>query len=154
MREATGSAPSATVAPANAFRTQVLVRFAHCDPAGIVFFPRYMEMFNNLVEDWCRDGLRISFAEMHLERGWGLSTVHLEVDFVAPSFLGEELTGALSVHNIGASSVRLEMALCGSDGSDRVRGQMVLVMVDARSKRARPLPDDLRARMSVFQPER
>lgn len=153
MRNAASPTPSAMAAPSSAFRAQVLVRFAHCDPAGIVFFPRYMEMFNNLVEDWCRDGLLISFAEMHLERGWGLSTVHLEVDFAAPSFLGEELSGSLVVRSIGTSSVRLDIALCDSEGSDRVRGQMVLVMVDARSRRACPLPDDVRARMSVFQSE-
>ena len=150
MRDAPSAAADATV-PAAAFRAQVLVRFAHCDPAGIVFFPRYMEMFNNLVEDWCRDGLKISFAEMHLERGWGLSTVHLEVDFAAPSTLGDELTGTLVVRALGTSSVRLEIALRDAEGSTRVRGQMVLVMVNARSKRSCALPDDLRARMSVFQ---
>ena len=152
MREA-GRARGATIAATQAFRTPVLVRFAHCDPAGIVFFPRYMEMFNNLVEDWCREGLRVSFAEMHLERGWGLSTAHLEVDFAAPSFLGEELGATLVVRRIGTSSVRLEIALCDAEGVDRVRGQMVLVMVDARTKQACPLPDELRARMSVFQSE-
>jgi hypothetical protein len=30
---------------------------------------------------------------------------------------------------------------------------MILVLVDGRSKRARLLPDDLRARMAVFQAE-
>ncbi|HMI58387.1 MAG TPA: thioesterase family protein [Gemmatimonadaceae bacterium] len=153
MRDTTSSVRGETIVETHAFRSPVLVRFAHCDPAGIVFFPRYMEMFNNLVEDWCREGLQISFAEMHLERGWGMSTVHLEVDFAAPSFLGEELSATLVVRSIGTSSVRLEIALRDAEGRDRVRGQMVLVMVEAQSKRARPLPDDLRARMSVFQSE-
>jgi 4-hydroxybenzoyl-CoA thioesterase len=153
MRDVNAHVRGATLAAEHAFRASVLVRFAHCDPAGIVFFPRYMEMFNNLVEDWCRDGLHVSFAEMHLERGWGLSTAHLEVDFAAPSYLGEDLGATLVVRRIGTSSVRLEIALCDAEGSDRVRGQMVLVMVDARTKRAIPLPDDLRARMSVFLSE-
>lgn len=151
MRDATSAMPRAIATPACAFRARVLVRFAHCDPAGIVFFPRYMEMFNNLVEDWCREGLQISFAEMHLERGWGMSTAHLEVDFTAPSFLGEELSASLVVRSIGTSSVRIDIALSDADGNDRVRGRMVLVMVDVRSKRACPLPDDVRARLSVFQ---
>ena len=136
-----------------AYRAPVLVRFAHCDPAGMVFFPRYLEMFNNLVEDWCSQGLQISFAEMHLERGWGLATTHLDVNFVAPSYLGEELCAALEVRKIGTSSVRLDIALRGVDGGVRVRGQMVLVMIDMKSKRARALPNDVRARMAVFQAE-
>ena len=50
----------------------ILIRFAHCDPAGIVFFPRYLEMFNDLIEDWCREELGVSFAEIHEGRGWGI----------------------------------------------------------------------------------
>ena len=41
------------------FERDVLIRFSHCDPAGIVFFPQYLVMFNNHVEDWVTDGLGI-----------------------------------------------------------------------------------------------
>ena len=27
------------------------VRFQHCDPAGIVFYPRYFEMLNTTIEE-------------------------------------------------------------------------------------------------------
>ena len=43
--------------PPNAFRTAYLVRFAHCDPAGIGFYPRYFDLFNSAVEDWFQTGL-------------------------------------------------------------------------------------------------
>lgn len=153
MRDASRGTSGGTAAPAKVYRATVLVRFAHCDPAGIVFFPRYTEMFNSLVEDWCREELNLSFAKMHLEQGLGLSTVHLDVDFVAPSMLGDELLATLAVHALGTSSVQLDIALCGADRSDRVRGRMIVVLVDGQSKRARTLPDDLRARMAVFQAE-
>lgn len=147
------AAAASSAGPARAYRANVLVRFAHCDPAGIVFFPRYLEMFNNLVEDWCREELRMPFAEMHLERGCGLSTVRLDVSFMAPSTLGDMLSAVLAVHSIGTSSVRLDIVLRGTDGSERVRGQMVLVFVDVGSKRARALPDELRTRMAAFEIE-
>ena len=78
------------------------MRFAHCDPAGMVFYPRYLEMFNNLVEDWCR-AEQIPFAEFQSGRAWGLPTVHLDVDFTAPSFMGEVLSATLEVRSLGAS---------------------------------------------------
>lgn len=140
-------------APACAYRAQMLVRFGHCDPAGIVFFPRYTEMFSNLVEDWCREELDLSFAEIHLERGWGLPTVHLDIDFVAPSMVGETLAATLVVRRLGTSSVHLDIVLRGPDGAHRVRGQIVLVLIDARSRRASALPKTLRARMARFQSE-
>ena len=38
------------------FEREALIRFSHCDPAGIVFFPQYLVMFNGLVEDWVDPG--------------------------------------------------------------------------------------------------
>jgi 4-hydroxybenzoyl-CoA thioesterase len=134
----------------HAYRSTVLIRFAHCDPAGIVFFPRYLEMFNNLVEDWCRDELGVSFAEIHERRGWGLPTVHLDVDFVAPSVLGEVLSASLVVRRVGTSSIGLEIQLRGPDGSERVRGNSVLVLTDAKTRRPFPIPDELRSRIAEF----
>jgi 4-hydroxybenzoyl-CoA thioesterase len=129
------------------YRAAILVRFAHCDPAGIVFYPRYLEMFNNLVEDWCREE-KLPFFEMKAGVGRGLPTVHLEVDFMAPSFMGEELAATLFVREVGASSIGLEIALHGTDGACRVRGRVVLVLMDAVSMRAVPIPDEMRARIA------
>ena len=44
------------------FQREQVVRFGHCDPAGIVFFPRYFEMLNELVEDWFAQALGLPFA--------------------------------------------------------------------------------------------
>jgi 4-hydroxybenzoyl-CoA thioesterase len=133
------------------FCKQILVRFGDCDAAGIVFYPRYLEMFNNLVEDWYRDALHFSFTEIVTTRGWGLPTVRLEVDFVAPSVFGEYLSATLAVREIGTSSLTLDISLRGPDGMDRVRGKVVLVMIDRRNLKAIPIPDDVRARIVAFK---
>lgn len=136
------------------YRAEVPVRFTHCDPAGIVFYPRYFEMFNDLVEDWCREGLQCSFPEIIVRRGWGLPTVHLEVDFSAPSTFGEVLSAALTVRSVGKSSIGLRIVLTGQDAMLRVAGNVVLVLIDRSTRRAIPLPDDLRAMILKFkQPE-
>ncbi len=128
------------------FKSEILVRFAHCDPAGIVFYPRYLEMFNNLVEDWCRANA-IPFAEMRGGRGMGLPTVHVEVDYLAPSSMGDLLSAELTVRSAGASSISVDIVLRGPDGADRVRGNVVLVMIDAYTRRPIPLPEDVRAKL-------
>ena len=133
------------------FCKQILVRFGDCDAAGIVFYPRYLEMFNSLVEDWYRDALHFSFTDIVTTRGWGLPTVHLEVDFVAPSVFGEYLSATLAVREIGTSSLTLDISLRGPDGMDRVRGKVVLVMIDRRDLKAIPIPDDVRARIAAFK---
>ena len=39
-------------APPNAFRSRQLVRYAHCDPGERVYFARFFDMFNAVLEDW------------------------------------------------------------------------------------------------------
>jgi 4-hydroxybenzoyl-CoA thioesterase len=146
----TRSGSTAVGKSSRVYRSSILVRFAHCDPAGIVFYPRYLEMFNAIVEDWCLEELDVSFAEIHNARGWGLPTVHLEVDYLAYSQLGETLSASLVVRSIGRTSLGLEIVLTGPDGDDRVRGKVVLVLTDAATKRAFPIPPDLKAKMSAF----
>ncbi len=71
------------------------VRFAHIDNAGIVFYPRFLEMLNGLVEDWFEEKLDLSFAAMH--KTHGIPTVDLKVQFKKPARLGETLTKSLWV---------------------------------------------------------
>jgi 4-hydroxybenzoyl-CoA thioesterase len=145
--------PALPVAPAGenrVFATEVTVRFGDCDPAGIVFYPRYFEMVNNLVEDWCAQALGMSFREMHLERGLGLPTVQIDTSFVAPSELGDVLRAELRVQKLGGASVTLAVRLAGPHGEDRVRASLVLVMMQLKERRAVRIPDLLRARMAAF----
>ena len=140
-----------TQADANqVFSTDVTVRFGDCDPAGIVFYPRYFEMFNTLVEDWCAQALGVSFRELHMERGLGLPTVHVETSFVAASELGEVLRAELRVQKIGGASVTLQVRLAGPAGEDRVRASLVLALMNLKERRAVPIPEPLRVRIAAF----
>lgn len=132
------------------FRTRILVRFRDCDPAGIVFYPRYMEMFNNLVEDWFREEIGLPFPELIAVRGWGVPTVHVNVDFLSPSRLGETLYAALAVRRLGRSSIHIDIILTGPEKSERVRAKVVLVLSDLATNRAQTIPEDIRARLARF----
>ena len=133
-----------------AYHSEIRVRFGDCDAAGIVYYPRYLEMFNAVVEDWFREELQTSFTDIVTHRKWGLPTVHLEVDFVAPSHFDERLFSSLTVLSLGNSSLGLDIILRGADNKDRVRGKVVIVLIDRAILRAMPWPDDLRARIEAF----
>ena len=79
---------------ARVYRSEILVRFGDCDPAGIVYYPRYMEMFNNLVEDWCREASAfLGLPGHHRPRRWGMPAVHLNVDFRGAKQAGRSTFG-------------------------------------------------------------
>ena len=77
------------------FERPVRIRFSHCDPAGMVFFPQYLTLTNALVEDWFTDSLGIDYADMIGQRRIGLPIVKLSCEFVRPSRMGETITLAL-----------------------------------------------------------
>jgi len=132
------------------FITTRKVRFADCDPAGIVFYPRHFEMINGVVEDWFRDGLHYGFAKLHLDDGMTVPTAHIEADFIAPSRLDDELSFRLQVQKIGRTSATLSITVKSGD-DDRLKVMVVIVFVDLNKGQTQPWPDDIRTKMTHFQ---
>jgi 4-hydroxybenzoyl-CoA thioesterase len=132
-----------------AFTSTRTVRFADCDPAGIVFFPQYLVMLNTLVEQWFDEGLRIPYAGLIGARRTGLPTVRLEVDFTAISRHGDVLHQRLSVARLGRSSLTLAAEFLGDDGT-RLRARQVLVCTSLDTHRPLPLPADVRDALVPF----
>ncbi len=132
------------------FYSDMLVRFSHCDPAGIVFYPQYFIMFNGLVEDWFNQGMGLNYARTITEDRLGLPIVNLNCDFVAPSKIGETITLGLKLERLGNSSMTIAVD-CRHCGEERLRTRFVLVAMDLEAQRAQPIPDALRARMEAFR---
>ena len=122
-----------------AFATQRKVRFQHCDPAGIVFYPRYFEMINSVVEDWFEEVVGRDFRQLHVTAGTSVPTAALETRFDAPSRLGEQLCFRLIPVKVGRTSLTLQItAHCG--GERRLISDTTLVFVDLASGRPLPWP--------------
>ncbi len=120
------------------------VRFGHCDPAGIVFYPRYFEMLQACVEDWFNEALGVDYAELLGPRRIGLPSVSLQADFKRVSRMGDVLEQVVAIRRIGRSSLTLTVIFSGPDG-ERAVFEQVLVCTDLASHRPRPFPDDVRS---------
>ncbi|MBM3534279.1 MAG: acyl-CoA thioesterase [Alphaproteobacteria bacterium] len=131
------------------FRCTVTVRFGDCDPAAIVFYPRYVEMLNNVVEEWFEKALGLPWGRMHRIDHHGMPIVDLQVRFLKPSRLSEKLDFVLSLKALGRSAVTLDIfAEC--DGERRLESQLKIVHSDLTGPKAVPIPPDLRDRMKPF----
>jgi 4-hydroxybenzoyl-CoA thioesterase len=131
------------------FEATRTVRFADCDPAGIVFFPQYLVMVNTLVEQWFDEALGVPYAQVIGARRTGLPTVRLEVDFTAITRHGERLTQRLVLRHLGRSSLRLHHEFLGAD-EPRLRATQVLVCTSLDTHRPQAIPGDLRAAMQPY----
>lgn len=130
--------------PPVVFEQLLRIRFAHCDPAGIVFFPQYLVLQNGLVEDWFTDGLGIDYADLLGRRRIGVPIVQLQCQFQAISRMGDMVRQTVGIERVGRSSLTLVLQCRGDDGL-RMQSRQVLVTTDLDAHRAIPLPDDLLA---------
>ena len=127
----------------------IQIEFNHCDPAGIVFYPRYFEMVNSVIENFFADVVGRSFAAMHNDGGRnGVPTVAIEAVFQRPSRLGEKVRFTLKVERVGGSSVKLWVEGQGPDGL-RLRVGMVLAWIDGM--KAAPWPAEMRAALVSYK---
>lgn len=124
------------------------IHFSECDPAGIVFYPQYFVMFNNLMETWVDEGLGIGFGRLVLERRIGMPTVRLEADFKAVSRMGDPVRLSLAVAQLGTRSLTLALACHGVDegaGAElRMSVRQVIVTTSLQTHRAIEVPQDMR----------
>ncbi len=131
------------------FSVDQLVRFSHCDPAGIVYYPEFFDLQHAVMEDWFRDGVGRSLPEMVRNRRIGTPTVNIQCDFARPLTIGDILHWELRVLKAGRASVQLEYR-GQKDGADHLRIVQTIVFMDLDRQVAVPIPEDLRARIEEF----
>jgi 4-hydroxybenzoyl-CoA thioesterase len=135
--------------PVEVYRRPFKVMFQHCDPAGIVFYPRYFEMVNATVEDFFEEAVGVSFAAMHGERSFGIPAAQAGARFLRPSRLGDTLDVRLAIARLGRSALDLRITALGPDGP-RVEADLTIVHVDRPALRPSPWNPDLRARFETL----
>ena len=134
---------------AQIFRTQRKVRFADCDAAGQMFYPRALEMVNGVIEDWFADALDYGFKAMHLGDGLGIPTVRLDVEFLTAAPLGDVLDFALAVAALGRSSADLHVVATCND-EKRFVARLRVVFARLETRKSVPIPGPVRAAMEPY----
>lgn len=131
------------------FESEKQIRFHHCDPAGIVFYPQFFVLFHELLEDWYDRGLGLHYASLIALERRGLPTAHIDCDFKIPSRIGDIVQMRLQVLRIGTSSISIAVSLHKGD-EVRLTANQVLVLVSLETGKTVPFPDDIKARMGKF----
>jgi 4-hydroxybenzoyl-CoA thioesterase len=132
------------------YRTTRRVGFGHCDPAGFVFYPRYLDIVHEAEEDWFREALDWPFARSVRELRLGFPVVSVHVEYGAPSRQGDLLDIGVAVRELGASSLHLDFAIsCG--GEHRAAVRLTAVQMDLDTGRPVPITEPLRGRIERFR---
>lgn len=124
------------------FIVQRLLRFGDCDPSGTAYFPAYLNLLNEVVEDFW-ESLGVPLPQLISQRRIGTPTVQIDCQFRRPSLFGERLSFSLNVVKLGRSSLHIAHEVNGVDGL-KWTARQVLVATSLLEHRAIPWPDDVR----------
>jgi 4-hydroxybenzoyl-CoA thioesterase len=127
------------------FRFTQPIRFSHCDPAGVLYFPHVFDFVNAAMEDWFAQRLGLPFHVLHLELRRGNPVVRTRCEFVTPCRFGETLALDLEPVAVGRSSIETRMS-GAAGGAPRFRVRHKTAMMSMDTMRAIELPDEVRER--------
>ncbi len=126
-----------------------LIRFSHCDPAAIVYFPRFFDLAHATMEDWFATAVGHPLPELIGQRRVGTPTVSIRCDFSKPLRMGDTLRFELRVSRLGNASADLDYRGL-KDATEHLRITQTVVFMDLDAARAVPIPDDVRSAILPF----
>ncbi|MFD2264931.1 acyl-CoA thioesterase [Lacibacterium aquatile] len=133
------------------FHSHKTIRFAHCDAAGIAFYPQLVTLIHEVQEDWFGH-MGWPYKRMHLEAGLGVPTAKINLKFHSPLRLGDEVEFGLSVKRLSDRSVDIAVLAAIKGQLPSVSAEASLVLVDLTTMKSRPWPDDLKQHIQQWAP--
>jgi 4-hydroxybenzoyl-CoA thioesterase len=131
-------------------RREIQVEWGDCDPAGIVYFPRFFEYF-----DACTNALfeKAGFPKAEMLKHYGLLGIPMidtRAQFYSPAAFGETVVVESRITEWGRSSFRVEHKLYNGEAlaaeSTEKRVWTVRDSHSQRGMRSEPIPQEVKAR--------
>jgi 4-hydroxybenzoyl-CoA thioesterase len=133
-------------------KKHLLVEWGHCDPAGIVFYPRYLEWFDDCTTALFANAGMPTRALFRAHAILGVPLVDVRVRFLVPSTFGDELLAESTVTEFRSSSFIIRHQFFKA-GALAVEGFETRVWVgtdptNPERMKSRPLPKEVIERLS------
>ena len=120
------------------FETEVQVRYRDVDEMGHVNNAVYATYLEQARTAYFREVIDTSLAET------SIVLASLSIDFRNSIQLGDEVTVALGVPELGDSSIPMEYEIRLADGTVAATGETVQVAFDREERTPRPIPGEWR----------
>jgi acyl-CoA thioester hydrolase len=114
------------------------VRYAECDPTGVVFNANYFAFFDVALTEFWRE-VAGGYGAM-MEEGVDLQVVEATARYKAPARFDDELDVTVEVTKLGNTSMLAAFAI-HRDGTLLVEGDLAYVFVDAAELTKIPIPE-------------
>ena len=129
------------------------IEWGHCDPAGIVFYPRYFEIFDSCLSSLFEQATGLTKHQMMEAYAFsGYPAVQARAQFMAPARFGDDVTIETCIAEFRRSSFDVQHRLFNG-GRLSVEGLVTRVWVapdpdDAAKLKASLIPPEIIASLS------
>ena len=132
------------------FTIRRTVKWGECDPAGIVYTPRFLDYAIEAAEAWFKEITGYHWNTTRQEMALGSPMVHCSLDFYHP--LRPEDVFDLSVALERLSRATYQLGIAGHDmaGTHCFQAKLVGALVSYETKKAVRIPAEFRARMEAY----
>jgi acyl-CoA thioesterase FadM len=126
---------SAATASSEPFVYRFRPRWAHCDPARMIYTPRFGDFCMEAIEAWFEARVGADWYRINLDWGIGTPFVHMEIDFRSPVTARDTLLIRVAVDRVGTSSIGFQVAASAeAEGRLCFEGRSVCVSVPAANQ--------------------
>jgi 4-hydroxybenzoyl-CoA thioesterase len=131
----------------------VRIEWGDCDPAGIVYYPRYFEMFDAATAALFERALGMTKRQYQAAFDFiGFPMVDTRARFISPTRYGDDVVIATTITTLNRSSFEVQHRL-SKDGALAVEGFETRVWsgrdpADPDRIKSKPIPDEVRAKLT------
>jgi acyl-CoA thioester hydrolase len=129
------------------FSWRIRVYWEDTDAGGVVYHAGYLRFMERARSEWLR-ALGIDQGALSATRALGFLVRDMQLDFLAPARLDDELEVSVAVQGRRAASMTFAQAVRRvGEERDLVSATVRVACVDLQRMRPTPIPDDLSAQM-------
>ncbi|TAM61996.1 MAG: tol-pal system-associated acyl-CoA thioesterase [Rhodanobacter sp.] len=124
------------------FSWPVRVYWEDTDAGGVVYHASYLRFMERARSEWLR---AIGIDQSRLKQSAGLAFMvrDMQIDFLRPALLDDELTVTVEVKERRAASILFAQTIVRADGGNLVRAAVRVACVDVRRMQPASIPGDL-----------
>ncbi len=126
------------------FTQRRTVKWGECDPAGIVYTPRFLDWSVEAVESTFRAVVGIHWPDMQERFGLAAPMKQISLEFSSPLRTYDEVDLTVTIDKLGRSSTSYRVTTRKSDGTLCFTALLTSVMIDFSTFRPVPIPADVR----------
>ena len=131
----------------SAFHHQIRIRYQECDMQGVVYFARYPEYYDISLTEMFR--VMLGSYQSMVDAGVDIVVAEQSLRYRSSARFDDVVDVAIEITHLGETSMQSSYRITRDDELI-VEGDLRHVFIDVPTKAKRPMPDDIRAALSVY----